>query len=246
MGLQTHLGPQLLGTVKSNNPALVTTNNPLSTSWPTFLGTGQTNGVRNLGVGDGTQFGSFVIGATTTFPTSQTGVTLGTQSFTNTVTANFYPGVYTTGPAGQQQFQPMVIPAGSYISALVLDIPTSIAGSGTAFTVTGFNLIAWGAPGTTYAAGQQILNHTGAVTAGRYQVGVSGFLVSSGGIGYMINSGNTDTIIQAQITATATGAGAFTFGSGYIGVNYTIRNPDGSWYPQTPTSPISNPPVITY
>ena len=25
-----------------------------------------------------------------------------------------------------------------------------------------------------------------------------------------------------------------------------IRNPDGSWYPQTPTSPISNPPVVTY
>ena len=62
----------------------------------------------------------------------------------------------------------------------------------------------------------------------------------------MINTGSTDTIIQCVLTLSGGTSPTWTAGAGYLGINYTIRNPDGSWYPQTPTSPISNPPVVTY
>jgi len=266
MGIQTHLGPQLLGTVKNNNPLLVTSNNPLSTSWPTFLGTGQTNGVRNLGVGDGTQFGSFVIGSSS-FPTSQTGVSIpgsGTGQVTGSNSVTFYPGVYTLGPSGQQQFQPIVMPAGSYISAVVFDITTQFANGGTIGSTTAVNLAvnAIGAPGTTYATAVNLVNHASTTngsgagsftttfgTVQRNQVGSgSGLTLAAAGVPYFVNTGATDTIIQCVLSIT-TGNGStptLTAGAGYLGINYTIRNSDGSWYPQTPTSPISNPPVITY
>ena len=314
MGLQTHIGPQLLGTVKNNNPSVVTSSSPTAgglgtstgtfssgalstgvptgTVWPPFLGTGQTNGIRNLGVGDGTQFGSFIIqpysGNSTAFSTGQTGVTVPFLTNTNTgttaTTYAFYPGVYTTGPTGQQQFQPMVMPAGTYVAAVVFDI-TALASissvtqgvttsTGTAFaagtTCTSsavLSLYAVGAPGTTYATPQLICQHSGSGGTGassvtsawnslqRNQVGSgSGLSIPANATPYLVNTGNTDTILMCVISlllGTNTGgspSASIGLGgvSGYIGINYTIRNPDGSWYPQTPTSPIANPPVITY
>lgn len=295
MGLQTHLGPQLLGTVKSNNPSLVTSNSPIAgglgastgtitsgvlasgvptgTVWPPFLGTGQSNGVRNLGVGDGTQFGSFVVGSTA-FPTAQTGVTIPNNVLTNSNTGTtattyaFYPGVYTLGPTGNPQFQPMVMPAGSYISAFVFDIVTGFTVGGTpgSSSQIQFAVYAVGAPGTTYATPQLLMTHTGLGTTNvtgvstsvsnawsisqRNQVGSgSGLNLPANATPYLVNTGNTDTMIMCVISlllGNGTGPLTLTAGSGYLGINYTIRNPDGSWYPQTPTSPIANPPVITY
>ena len=136
----------------------------------------QTNGIRNLGVGDGTQFGSIAIGSSS-FPTSQTGVLLPSGLAGTAYT--FYPGVYTLGPTGNQQFQPIVIPAGSYISAIVFDITTAFTASGspTAATLT---LNAIGAPNTTYSTATNIVTHTGSLgsswTIQRNQVGSgSGF-----------------------------------------------------------------------
>jgi hypothetical protein len=312
MGLQTHIGPQLLGTVKNNNPGLVTSANPIAgglgastgtvasgiltagvptgTVWPPFLGTGTTNGIRNLGVGDGTQFGSFVItsqaGTNPSFPTNQTGVTIPFQSNTSSslsaaTTYAFYPGVYTTGPTGQQQFQPIVIPAGSYISAIVFDITSVLTNQGiTTNTGTAFSagstsqatlgFYAVGAPGTTFATPVNIVNHSGVgttagttppftpsvtgawSTAQRNQVGSgSGLSIPTGAtpVSYLANTGNTDTILMCVLSlslsngTTGIGLGGV---AGYIGINYAIRNPDGSWYPQSPTSPIANPPVVTY
>ena len=287
MGLQTHLGPQLLGTVKNNNPALVTSANPIAgglgastgtitsgvlasgvptgTVWPPFLGTGQSNGVRNLGVGDGTQFGAFTVGSTS-FPTNQSGVVISNSVLTNSNTGTtattyaFYPGIYTTGG----QFQPMVMPAGSYLSAFVFDIVTGFTIGGTPGTTSQIQLAVYavGAPGTTYATPQLLMTHTGLgtavgtgvsaawATAQRNQVGSgSGLSLPANATGYLVNSGNTDTILMCVISlllGNGTGPLTLTAGCGYLGVNYTIRNPDGSWYPQTPTSPIANPPVATY
>jgi len=247
MGLQTHLGPQLLGTVKNNNPTVVTTNSPTSTAWPSFLGTTPTNGIRNLGVGDGTQFGSFVVGSSS-FSTAQTGVTVPSGTAASAYT--FYPGVYTVGPTGNQQFQPMVIPAGSYISAIVFDITTAFTASGSPTSAT-LTLNAIGAPSTTYATATNIVTHTGTIasswTVQRNQVGTgSGFSVATAGIPYFVNTGATDTILQVVLTLGGGTSPTWTAGAGYLGINYTIRNPDGTWYPQTPAYPVANPPTITY
>jgi hypothetical protein len=53
-------------------------------------------------------------------------------------------------------------------------------------------------------------------------------------------------VLSILLGSGGTGTLAMTAGCGYLGVNYTILNPDGSWYPQSPTSPIAYPPVVTY
>lgn len=278
MGLQTHIGPQLLGTVKNNNPAIVTTNNPLASEtingtvtsfpgsvWNTFLGTGQTNGIRNLGVGDGTQFGSFAMG-TASFPTAQTGVSIpnldATTGAGKVSSVTFYPGVYTTGPTGGPQFQPIVMPAGTYVAAIVFDIVTAFTTNVTGGTSTTAINLAINAVNTSGTV-TNLVNHGGVVSptapavsistawgsAQRNQVGSgSGLTIPSTAVPYMVNTGNTDTIIQCVLTATLGTATVLNIsnGSGYLGINYTIRNADGSWYPQTPIQPISNPPTVTY
>jgi hypothetical protein len=234
MGLQTHLGPQLTGTVKNPSPNVVNT----AAISPNFLVTSpgvatQTGAYRNTGVGDATQFANV---------TSQTATA-------------YYPYLPITTATGQTFNQPIVIPAGSFITGIYFDVTTAytFTGSPTGAQIA-INVV--GAPGTTYAAGLQIILHgsTSALTAfttpQRNQVGsTNGFNYNTGTsvMAYLTNTGATDTMIQiGPWVFTGGSSPAASAGAGILSVNYVVRNFDGSYYPQTPTSPIANPPVQTY
>jgi hypothetical protein len=245
MTIRTFLGPLLLGTQKNINPAVVTSASPS----PAFLVNGPAGaqslagGYRNTGTSDAIQALTIPQSTLTAIPAA---------SFPYT----FYP-TYTV----QGVNYPIVIPAGSYIDNIDLNITTAVAFSG---APTGFvmsvNLI--GAPGSTYAAAQTIATAgTAASTAilsniGNFALANSGTtsaavnpLVATSSatpLAMLINTGPTDCMLQLSFaftggTTPAISAGAFTFLFSYV-----VRNPDGTWYPQTPPSTVSNPPVQTY
>jgi hypothetical protein len=170
-------------------------------------------------------------------------------------------------------YQPIVIPAGSYINAIFFDVQTPF---GVPANLTGIvlNIFAYGAPGTTITplggtavslnSGIQIAScgNSSAITsfsiAQRNQIGSgSSFAFTSGtsnateaAVQYLTNTGSTDTMIGVSfgftVTTSAVSGAILTAGAGILGVNYCVRNPDGSWYPQTPPSTIANPPTATY
>lgn len=243
MSLRTFLGPILNGTVKNNNPVIVTSNTPSAnflTPSP-LSGAGQSGGYRNTGSNDGLQFITIPQATLTAIPAA---------SFPYT----FYPTYSVSGVN-----YPIVLPAGSYIDNIDLNIFTAVGFSG---TPTGFvisvNLV--GAPGSTYAtpvtiatagttASVTILN-----TAGNYALGNSNTTSAAGtplvtattAMPMITNVGPTDVMMQLTLTFTGGTTPAISAGSIGFAFSYAIRNPDGTNYPQTPTSPIANPPVATY
>jgi len=234
MGLQTHLGPQLTGTVKNPSPNVITT----AAISPNFLVTSpgistQAGAYRNTGVGDATQYANV---------TAVTGTA-------------YYPFLPITTAAGQTFSQPIVIPAGSYITGIFFDVLVAYVFTGAPTGVQiAVNVV--GAPGTTYAAGLQLILHgsvsgTAAFTTPqRNSVGsTNGFQYNTGtsAVNYLANTGATDTLVQIGPWVFTGGTSpAASAGSGVISFNYVVRNSDGSYYSQTPTSTISNPPVQTY
>jgi len=311
MGLQTHLGPQLLGTIKNNNPAIVLTNTPS----PTYLGSYPTNGYRNLGAGDGSQFapisftqmntsannssavfypylttnggtaqpivipsGSFIssiyfdvvipfnfstiptgitmninayggtgttisTGVSTVTTTCTSATTSATQAFTST--AGIYPGMVVTG-AGITG----TITVSSITNATTLVLSASITSTATAYTFTassvslssGLNIVTHGSSSAITAYNSAQRNQVGSGTSFTYVSGTS--ITNIAGMQYLTNTGPTDTMLG--VTFTYTGSGTAVAGSAILSVNYVLRNPDGTYYPQTPTSPIANPPAVTY
>ena len=241
MSLRTFLGPLLSGTVKNNNPTVVTSNTP-SASFLN-LGTSGSNvgGYRNTGPQDCFQFISVA------------------QSTLTSVAAASFPYTWFPTYAVQGVNYPLVFPAGSYIDNIDFIVNTAFTFSGTPTSLTlNINLI--GAPGTTYATAQTIavvtLTAASLPTIGIYATGNSGSTVSPTNpivytgsatpLAMIQNTGTSDAMLQLSASFTggttpAISAGAFSFA-----FNYVLRNPDGSWYQQTPTSPISNPPVQTY
>jgi len=184
--------------------------------------------MRNMGISDAYQFG-----------------TLAYTTTTNTSNLTYTP-TNAAGPVGV-----VVIPAGSYIENFNVDVTT-------AFNAGTNNTISVAIAPTNGVAGTVVFQVVGtgvSIPIGRWALGVVGTnLACYSGSGantnipYWINSSNTQTtptdmIVQAWFTGTGTGA---TTGACTIGVGYVLRNPDGSWYQQTPTYPITNPPVITY
>jgi hypothetical protein len=202
MGLATHLGPVLTGTVKNTNGAFPTT-------------AGQ---VRNTGAGDAYQFG--------TLPYTTTSTTA--------------PLTFTAPGTGATQI--MVLPAGSYIDNINVDVLTAFnAGTNNTLTIT--LSPTYGTAGTTIftiaAAGANI-------TTGRYTLGSANTTGSN--FVYWTNVSNgqttaTDQFVFAYFTGTG---GAATTGSAYICVDYCVRNPDTSYFPQSPQATLAAIPTVPY
>lgn len=247
MGLQTFLGPILAGTQKNNNAVAVTSSTPSAT----FLQTGTGNSYRNTGAGDCFQF--------VAVPQSAIAV----SSATLVAGFNYIP--YTTV---QGVNYPVIFPAGSYIDNIDFIVNTAFTITGTTPVVTiAVNLI--GATGTTYAAGQtvaSIILQTGGgglPTVGVYATGntgswatassntnpitysTSGTTITANALAMIQNTGPSDAILSLNIIGTGT-TPAITAGAFSMAFNYVLRNPDGSWYPQTPPNPYTTPTPATY
>jgi hypothetical protein len=240
MSFRTFLGPLLNGTVKSINPNIVTSNTPS----PSFLNAGTsgstTGGYRNTGSSDAIQF--------ITIP----------QSTLTAITAASFPYTFYPTYTVQGVNYPIVIPAGSYLDNIDFNITTAFtfSGSPTSLAVA-VNLI--GAPGTTYATAQTLATATLTAASlppvGSYPVTNASaatqyipFIANNSAtpVAMTINTGPSDAMLQLVLTFTGGTTPAITTGSFGIVFSYAVRNPDGSWYQQTPTSPIANPPVATY
>jgi len=247
MSLRTFLGPLLSGTVKNNNPVIVSSNTPS----PSFLTTGSLNsntgGYRNTGPQDCFQFVSVAE----------------SSLLVAAIPAASFP--YTSYPVNTVQGvnYPIVFPAGSYIDNIdfICTKLFTFSGSPTALTIS-VNLI--GAPGTTYATAQTIAtinlvaanlptigiyatsNSGSATTGATTQTAPIVYTSSATPLAMIQNTGTSDAMLQLVYTFTSGTAPTITAGSFALAFNYVLRNPDGSWYQQTPTSPISNPPVQTY
>jgi len=247
MSLRTFLGPLLSGTVKNNNPVVVTSNTPS----PSFLNLGTTGsnvgGYRNTGPQDCFQFISVAE----------------SSLLVAAIPAASFP--YTSYPVNTVQGvnYPLVFPAGSYIDNIdfICTKAFTFGGSPTALTIS-INLI--GAPGTTYATAQTIAtinlvaanlpsigiyatsNSGSATTGASTQTAPIVYSSSATPLAMLQNTGTSDAMLQLVYTFTGGTTPTITAGSFALAFNYVLRNPDGSWYQQTPTNPISNPPVQTY
>lgn len=239
MSLRTFLGPILNGTQKNNNPAVITSNTPSAA----FLQSGTGNSYRNTGSSDGLQF-----------------VSVPQSVFTGIATGTLTGAGLTYVPVNTVQGvnYPIVIPAGSYIDNIDFNITTLFAMTGTTpVGLISVQLI--GAPGSTYATAQTVatvqLPQTGQPTIGNYAIGNSSSSFSATTpivataaatpLAMFLNTGPTDAMLQLVITASGT-TPLFTAGACSFAFSYAIRNPDGTFYPQTPIIPIGNPPVQTY
>jgi hypothetical protein len=206
--ISVHLGPQLYGTIGNTDPRFATT--------PGFI--------RNVGAGDGYQFGTLAYTPATTSASNLT--------YTQTNAAS---------PTGI-----VCLPAGSYIDNINIDVTT-------AFNAGTNNTITVALSPTSATAGTTVMTLTGTgvnIATGRYTLGItiSSAVVTQQNTAYWVNVSNgqtipTDQIVMAWYTQTGTAA---TTGACTIGVDYVVRNPDGSYYQQTPTYPISTIPVVTY
>ena len=240
MSLRTFLGPLLNGTVKNNNPTVVTSNTP-SASFLN-LGTSGSNvgGYRNTGPQDCFQFISVA------------------QSTLTSVAAASFPYTWFPTYAVQGVNYPIVFPAGSYIDNIDFIVNTAFTFSGTPTSLTlNINLI--GAPGTTYATAQTIavvtLTAASLPTIGIYATGNTGSTVSltnpivytgsATPLAMIQNTGTSDAMLQLSASFTGGTTPAITAGAFSFAFNYVVRSPDGSWYPQTPPNPYTNT-VATY
>jgi hypothetical protein len=230
MAFRTFLGPILNGTVKNINPIVDTSATPS----PTYLTlnavqTSTYGGYRNTGASDAYQF-----------------ISLPATTFTNIAAASFpytfYPTYTVSGVA-----YPVVVPAGSYIDNINLDLTTAFtfSGSPTGFTI-GLNLI--GGVGSAYTTATAIatIGASAALTAftsntGRFVCGNSGSTISATNpLAYpttstiLANTGVTDTLLQLVLTFNGGTTPAITAGALTLGIDYCMRSYDGTWYPQTP------------
>lgn len=177
MGIATHLGPWVLGTVRST--------------------TGTTPGlIRNTGSTVVSQSGSLTVNTTSA-------ITL------------------------------CVIPAGSQIINIVADITTAFAGT-TGNTITVQTGSATTGLSTNYASGQSLVTFGSATTTplslGRIS---TTFTSAQSAVSIMQNVGTTDLILQVLYACAGTASG----GGATVTVNYTVRQPDGTYVPTSFTGP---------
>ena len=179
--------------------------------------------IRNMGVSDAYQFGSL--------------------AYTNS-TANSNLGYTQTNAASPAGI--VIIPAGAYIDNINIDVTTAF-NAGTNNTITVALSPTSATAGTTLAT----VTATGAtIGTGRYTLGITigsaAFALSN--VAYWANVSNgqtapTDQFVLAWFTGTGTGA---TTGAATIAVDYALRFPDGSWYQQTPVSPITSTTILPF
>lgn len=238
MGLRTFLGPLLVGTQKNNNTNLITSNTP---SAAFLTGSGATGPYRNTGAGDAFQF-----------------ITVPSATLTGIAAASFpYTFFPTTTVSGVNY--PLVIPAGSYIDNIDFNITTAITFSG-APTSLAVNVQLIGAAGSTYASAQTIavatLTAASLPTIGNYEWTNSSTTAtatlplvataSATPLAMLINTGTTDSILQLNMVFTGGASPAISAGAFGFAINYVVRNPDGTAYPQTPPNTANQPPTATY
>lgn len=235
MSIQTFLGPILAGTQKNTNAVAVTSNTPSAN----YLLAGTGGSYRNTGTSDAFQFVSVPQGTLTA------------------VAAASYPYTFTPVYSVNNVNYPICIPAGSYIDNIDFTVTTPFTFSG-APTSLALAIQLVGAPNSTYSTAQTIATATvtTSVTAGVYSAANSGttasatsplvFSSSATPVAMILNTGPTDALLQVVMTFTGGTNPAITAGAFSLMTNYAIRSPDGSWYPQTPLNPYSQPSPATY
>lgn len=237
MSIQTFLGPILTGTQKNNNAVAVTSNTPSAT----YLLNGTGGSYRNTGTSDAFQFVSVPQGTLTA------------------IAAASYPYTFVPTYSVNSVNYPICIPAGSYIDNIDFIVNTAFTFSGTP-TSLALALQLVGAPNTTYSTAQTIATATltaaSLPTIGIYSTANSSTTASATNpivwsasatpLAMIQNTGPTDALLQLVMTFTGGTSPAITAGALSLMVNYAMRSPDGSWYPQTPVNPYSQPSPATY
>ena len=106
-----------------------------------------------------------------------------------------------------------VVPAGSRIIYITVDVTTAYAGT------TGNTI--------TIKAGATTLGTVGGATTTPLAVGRATFTITNASIGTYVNVGTTDVIITATYACAGTASG----GTATVGMIYAVRNSDGSQNP---------------
>jgi hypothetical protein len=288
MGLATHLGPWLVGTIKN------------SSNTSTTVSTAQIGSYRNVGSTTAVQTspggvlytttsattlltpGNVIqcVGGTSSTTLTLTGTTAALKGIVSglkvvgpgiaagttvssvsgsTVTLSAAATANATSPAPFMFFDPtlgynnnpVVLPAGAFINDIYVDVLTQFnfgaasSAAGT-FTVSLLNSTATYNLATISTSGST----TAPLNVGRYNLsGATGGMVAANAIGAMllsnISSGQntpTDGIIQAFVTSGGT-TPTLTTGMATVSIEYSVRNPDGTYYPQTQNATGGN---VTY
>ena len=159
-------------------------------------------------MGFATHLGPWLLGTVK----NTTGTTVGTIRNTGcTVVAQSG----TTGVADTTAKNLFVIPAGSQILNVTVDITTAYAGT------TGNTI--------TIRAGSTILGTVGSASTTPLSVGRATFTITGANIGTFVNVGTSDVII----TATYACAGVASGGAATVTCDYVVRNSDGGQFQTT-------------
>lgn len=118
-----------------------------------------------------------------------------------------------------------VLPAGSKINRVYLDVTT-------AFNAGTNNVVTIQTSGGTVIG--TVTNTDGNMVVGRYTEGgpaagvTGGFIYTGTSSATIVNVGTSDVILQAVYSSTGTAAST---GAATVSVEYTVRNPDGTFAP---------------
>lgn len=180
-----------------------------------------------------THLGPWLLGTVrnTTGTTPGTIRNLGATSVVQVASYTTPAGVSTAAPYTGATTNIAVIPAGSVIHDIIVDVTTAFVGATGATTLTFQTGNATTGLSTNFAAATQIgqISGTSTVATGRTTLSPT-----AANVGLLFNTGTTDLILQF-IFATA---GNYTSGgTANIQVVYTVRNPDGSYFPSSSTGP---------
>jgi len=190
--------------------------------------------------------GPGIAGGTTVSSVSGSAVTL-SAAVTASATSPA-PFLFFDSTAGYNN-NPIVLPAGAFINNIYLDVLTAFnfgAASGAAgtFTVSVLNSTATYNLATISTSGTT----TAPLAVGRYSLGATGGLLAASTIGVALLSNisggqnsPTDGIIQAFVTSGGTTPSLST-GLATVSIEYSVRNVDGTYFPQTPNPSYSNVP----
>ncbi len=174
-------------------------------------------------MGIATRLGPWLLGTVkeTTGTTPGTIRNLGATLVQQTASYTTPAGVSTAATYNSGAIPVAVLPAGSVIHAIIVDVTTSFVGaSGASLTFTTGNATTGLA--TNFASGVTL----GAVTSGG-TLGVARSTVSpnTGNIGLFANTGTSDLIVNLTF---ATGGNYTSGGSVNVQIVYAVRNPDGT------------------
>ena len=150
---------------------------------------------------------------------------MGSTNVSQTATYTAPTGISTAAPYTGTATTVAVVPAGSYINTIILDVTTAFVGATGATTLTIKTGNATTGLSTNLASGSTLASVSGTSTlsAGRQTVSFD-----TTNIGYLGNVGTSDLIL----TLTFATAGNYTSGGSVnVVIAYTVRNADGTSSP---------------